>query len=195
MKSIKLRITALPLMAILFMLCAGCARKIIVPEVLQLPEGSKVYTAYNIWYENPTDISCMNYQKGKLLTFGTEVEIIGADDTSISFKDKKTNKKFTIRYTETWMMMPMENFIKRLLTTKDRKALTEDMKQVIVEKISRGVVEEGMTRKEVLLAYGYPVAHRTPSLEEDTWIYWSDKLSSIRVVFKNEKVIAILRFD
>ena len=174
---------------------SGCARTVIVEEVLQLPQGAKIYTNYNIWYEDPGSVSSLNYQKGKLLPFGTEIEIVEADGKSFTFREKDNRLKFYISYNESWMMVPIEDYLKRLLTTKDRQELAAGVRPSVLEKISKGIVEEGMTRKEVLLAYGYPVVHRTPSLKDDTWIYWQEPLMTTRVIFKGDNVIAILKFD
>lgn len=184
-------------MAFLFLpvFFSGCARVVIVQEALQLPEGAKTYTNYNIWYEDPDNISSLNYQKGRLLPFGTEVEIVEANGRSFTFREKSNGQKFRISYDESWMMIPIEDYLKRLLTTKTPEELVAGIKPSVLEKISKGLVDEGMTRKEVLLAYGYPVVHRTPSLKDDTWIYWKEPLVTTRVVYKGDIVIAILKFD
>ena len=184
-------------MALFFLpvLFSGCARTVIVQEALQLPEGAKVYTNYNIWYDDPDDISSLNYQSGKFMPFGTEVEIVEADGRSFTFREKSNGQKFRISYDESWMMIPIEDYLKRFLTTKNREQLSAGIKPAVLDKVSKGLVDEGMTRKEVLLAYGYPVVHRTPSLKDDTWIYWIKPLVTTRVVFKGDIVIAILKFD
>jgi hypothetical protein len=187
-------------------LLPGCARNVIVSEALQLPEGAKIYTRCNIWYQDPDDISAVNYHTGNILPFGTEVEEVEADmgsvtirpfleksRGSVAFKVKKTGQEFYISYDETWMMIPMEEYLRRIFSDKPQKDLAKGIKSSIYEKIIRGIVEEGMTRKEVLLAYGYPVVHRTPSLLEDTWVYWDAKMNTARVIFKKDKVTAILK--
>jgi hypothetical protein len=190
----------------IILLAAGCARKVIVSEALQLPEGSRIYTRCNIWHQDPEDISAVNYHTGTILPFGTEVEEVEAymgsvtlrpflerARGSVSFKVKETGQEFEIDYDETWMMIPMEEYLRRIFSDKDQKALTKGIESSVFEKIIRGIVVEGMTRKEVLLAYGYPVVHRTPSLLEDTWVYWDSKMNTARVVFKKDKVSAILK--
>ena len=55
-----------------------------------------------------------------------------------------------------------------------------------------GEVVPGMSRQEVLFAYGPPPACRTPSLRNETWIYWIAPEQTIRVVFRNDKVRNII---
>jgi hypothetical protein len=42
---------------------------------------------------------------------------------------------------------------------------------------------------------GFPVVYRTPSIKEDTWIYLTGKMDTLRIIFAGDKVIDILRFD
>jgi len=46
-----------------------------------------------------------------------------------------------------------------------------------------------MTKNGVRAALGYPATHRTPSLENQTWIYWKNRFQNYYVRFdKNGKV-------
>ncbi len=189
--------------AALYIFASGCAHTVYPSEALQMPQGSKVYTAYNIWYEDPSDIPAVNYHKGKIIPFGTEIEFAGVtkaplffpNSGKIVFKTVQTGEEFRIEYDQTWMILPLEDYIRRAFTTKTVPEQTVGLSPAEVEKLKRGIVEEGMTRKEVLLAYGYPVPHRTPSILDDTWIYWNEKMDSVRVVFEKDKVTAILKLD
>jgi outer membrane protein assembly factor BamE (lipoprotein component of BamABCDE complex) len=184
----------LPAAALFAAICFSGCKQLPVNEIIQTPVDGKIYTAHNIWYTDPSNISSVNVQQGAILPFGTEVEVISAYKDSIKFKDKKTGKEYYIDYRKDWMMAPIENYIKQLLTCKSPEELTKGIAPATLEKLKRGIVEEGMTRREVLMAYGYPVPHRTPSLKEDTWIYWTDKMMTMRVVFKGDKVMAMLEF-
>ncbi len=166
---------------------AGC-RQIIVSEVLQQPLGKKIYLKQNIWYENPKKISCLNIQKGNILTFGTEVEPLDVTDYQLTFKTPKDGKEFTIDYYHSLIMLPMEGFIKQILTMKTRDELTKGMKPAHIKMMLAGKVKRGMTKEQVLITYGTPAACRTPSTLNSTWIYWLTKDSVYRVVFRSDKV-------
>ncbi len=165
---------------------AGC-RQIIVAEVLQQPLGKKIYLKQNIWYEDPSDITCLNIQKGKILNFGTEVEPVKATDYSLSFKTKD-GKKFTIDYDYSLIMLPMEGYIKQIFTLKNRAELTKGMKPKYIKLILAGKVKRGLTKAQVILACGTPAACRTPSTLNSTWIYWLAEDSVYRIVFRRGKV-------
>ena len=78
---------------------AGCSEPVIFSEVFQQAENEKLYTAYNIWYTDPEDISCLNIQQGSFIPIGTEIEPLetsgSGTDGKISFKDK-TGKIYTL---------------------------------------------------------------------------------------------------
>ena len=166
---------------------AGC-RQIIVAEVLQQPLGKKVYLKYNIWYENPKKISCLNIQKGKIIPFGTEVDPVNVTDSKLTFKTVKDGKIFTIEYYHSLIMLPMEGFIKHVFTLKDRAELTKGMKRSHVKLMLAGKLKRNMTKKQVILTCGTPAACRTPSIVNSTWVYWLGENSVYRVVFRNDKV-------
>ena len=58
--------------------------------------------------------------------------------------------------------------------------------------IKEGKVYAGMTKQGVRVALGYPAVHRTPSLEDNTWIYWRNRFQTIAVEFdQSGKVVHI----
>jgi len=55
--------------------------------------------------------------------------------------------------------------------------------------IQDGKAYVGMSKDGVRTALGYPAAHRTPSLEHDIWIYWTNRFKARRIEFgENGKV-------
>ncbi len=174
----------------LIMFTAGC-RQISVAEVLQQPQNATIYTQHNLWYDTGNTISSINYQSGRLLRLGTEVKIISATDSSIKFKTGE-GKVFTIDFKPEWMMLSMPAYIKQTFTLKSSEKLCSGLNRNQISDIMHGVVKKGMTRREVLLCCGPPPACRTPSVTCDTWVYWTDRYTTVRVVFKNNKVVEII---
>lgn len=177
---------------LLLFAAAGCARVVIPEEVIQMPEFASVYTAYNLWYNKKDVIASENIQQGTILPFGTKIEFIDANTDRIRIRRVSDGKEFQINYNINRNLVPIEVFIKRLFVFRDEKDLVLGVRPVIYEKIRRGIVEKGMTRTEVLLAYGPPPAMRTPSETVDTWLYWSNEGVTKRVVFFGDKVIDII---
>ena len=61
--------------------------------------------------------------------------------------------------------------------------LTTNLNSEEIEAIKEGVLVEGMSKRAVLMSYGYPAEHRTPSLRSKEWIYWMNKRRSKRICF------------
>jgi hypothetical protein len=57
--------------------------------------------------------------------------------------------------------------------------------------ILQGQVVEGMSKAAVIRAMGYPPKHRTPNLSSDKWIFWSSRLATFQLRFRDDKVIAV----
>lgn len=165
-----------------------------VNKVLELKPDQKVYTAHNIWYDNKDEIFQINYHKGKILPFGTEVKILETTGDDIVFQDVKTGETYRVFFTGKFMIAKTEYHIKILFTTKNAEELASGIKPEVLEKIKAGTVEKGMGKQEVILAYGYPSMHRTPSVNEDTWIYFDDAAKKKRVIFSRKGfVLEIMR--
>jgi len=158
-------------------------------KVLKLKPGEKIYTAHNIWVEKNDDITHMNYHTGKILTFGTEVQIVEALRGEIKFKDVNTEEQYTLKvYRKTFTLRP-EELVSRIFTAKPPEKLTEGIRPEVLDKIKKGIVEKGMTRNEVILAYGYPPAHRTPVLDSPSWIYYQNTDDVERVIFNKKGIV------
>ena len=179
------------LFAASFLLC-GCAHKLIVSEVLQSPEQAPIYTRYNLWYTNPKRIDTLNMLKGDILPFGTEVVIDSASDREIRFTTVRDKREFRILFSTDYRMMSAEDYLRELFSTESESDLTVGIRPLTIEKLKAGVVEKGMTRQEVELAFGPPCAFRTPSRTLDTWCYWTEYLVGKRIIFTRDVVSDIL---
>lgn len=189
-----LRLLAAVACALLLSSCQS-NRDVIPEEALQAPAHARFYTLNNLWYETPDAVHVPTVLKGRIIPFGTEVLFISANQDSLKFKDVETGAEYSISFDKGLMMMSMEDFLRKAFTTKSSDDVARDLRPSTYEKLRRGVVEEGMSRDMVLLAYGLPAPARTSSLKDDTWIYWDDTLKSRRVVFKNDRVVTILDFE
>ena len=173
-------------------LLCGCAHELIVSEVLQSPEQAPIYTCYNLWYTDPMKMDTLNTLKGDILPFGTEVVITSATDREIRFTTVKDKRDFRIKFSTDYRMMSPEDYMRELFSTRNESDLTVGIRALTIEKLKAGIVEKGMTRQEVELAYGPPCAFRTPSPALDTWCFWTDFLVGKRIIFTRNVVSDIL---
>jgi hypothetical protein len=148
----------------------------------------KIYLAHNIWYENPMDISSINYQTGKIIPFGTEVKLVEARDGFITFKTMDNNKKYKIINDMDWSSTPDKEIFHTIFTTTDPLLKFKNTPKQIFNDMKKGIVAVGMTREEIVGAMGYGPHFLNPKSQQ-TWTYLINKnLKTIHIVFKNNKV-------
>jgi len=170
---------------------SGCAQRVLVSEVLQQPLGSEIRIKCNLWYENPAEMTARNIQKGRILTAGSVVDAVRADDKTLVIRDKG-GTIYTIHFDPGLQLCPMREYIRKILTLDSEEKIFEGISPETRSRIRRGEVVPGMTRREVLIAYGEPPPIRTPSLKNLTWIYYVGQQETVRVLFRGEKVIQIM---
>lgn len=196
MRLVKI-VPALVCAAVAALLC-GCSEPAVFAEALQLKQGDKVYTNYNIWYTDPDDISCLNIQEGSFIPVGTEIEPMYTRSSifgdRIYFKDT-AGREYSISFDVGHRMVPMRDYIAYTFTTKNRAELLKDVPEVIRTRVLRGEVVPGMNQAQVLLAYGPPPAIRTPDLRNESWIYWIGRGKTVRLVFRGDKVRNIININ
>lgn len=59
--------------------------------------------------------------------------------------------------------------------------------------IKEGKAHMGMTKNGVRIALGYPAAHKTPSLNANTWIYWRNRFRTMAVEFGDDGKVKAIR--
>ncbi|HJO92023.1 MAG TPA: hypothetical protein QF753_01375 [Victivallales bacterium] len=149
---------------------------------------NKLYLAHNIWYENPMDISSINYQTGKIIPLGTEIKFIEARRGFITFKTVENNKEYKIVNDVDWSSTPDKVMFHRIFTSKDPLLKFKDTPKQILDDMKKGIIAVGMTREEIYGALGHGPHFLNPKSQQ-TWTYLVNKgLKTIHVVFKNNKV-------
>ncbi len=165
------------------------------------PAPSQLFTAYNIWIVSSHNMKCINYKHGNnFLPAGTPVQKvkIGEEERPrqeyISFETLGDKKIFQIYYTPSWHPgKTIDDFKKIMFTTKTFQEMTTDLSKREIDAIKAGQIVDGMTAKAVLIAYGCPPEHRTPSLDRKIWVYWSNKFTSFNVCFDDDQKTVICR--
>jgi len=160
--------------------------------------GKTYYTRTNIWYENPNDILSTNYHRGTILPVGTKVSIHNIKNRRIQFTPDGSGRLFTLINSSKTSTITTEELFNRYFSTEAVEIGTGDYYQVTEadrENIKSGVITPGMSKKAVLMAYGYPPTHRTPLLTSDIWYYWYARLHRVVVYFKDDKVFKIEKIE
>jgi len=77
----------------------------------------------------------------------------------------------------------LADYANAIVSTKSASQSTEGLNQKILSNIRQGLVADGMTKNEVVMAFGYPPEHATTSLDYNIWKYWSNKRERFSVCF------------
>lgn len=156
-------------------------------DLVAADEEPTLYTAYNIWYEQPTKIWSTNYQKGRLLPAGTAIKNVKQSRKYIRFTDADTDVTYTI------FLIPdhhpgksMGDIYQRYVTDKSLDQLTEGFSQSEHDAIKSGTVVNGMSKEAVIVCYGYPPEIATPSTKLDGWKYWRHRFKSFTIEFDDD---------
>ena len=151
--------------------------------------ADKLYTAYNIWFEQPTKVYSTNYQKGNILPAGSEVKDVKRSKDKLEFTDVALDLRFTFEFVDRHHPgLTGEQWMARFLTTQDFAALSQGLTSEEIKAIRAGEVKAGMSKKAVLLAAGYPPEVGTASIKLDTWKYWRHRFGNYLVRFSDGKV-------
>lgn len=155
--------------------------------------AQKQYTAYNMWFEKPERLYAINYKAGNIIPAGTEVKDVQVGSgrkgilrgrPMISFTTVKDGMTYAVEFQGKFHPgLTPEDYAKKMFTDKDFAALTKGMSAAEVEAIKQGKLVVGMSRDAVLVSYGYPPEHVTPSLKNETWTYWMNRFRKKEVYF------------
>lgn len=157
-------------------------------------ESGDVYTQVNLWVEQPKPIPSTNYHKGELIPVGSKVSVGAAGGDTISFTYKGQGQSIT------WMrkhtLVSLEQVKARTFgpaNPLESKVFT-DLPKEQQDAVKAGRVIVGMPKAAVLMAYGYPPEHKTPSREGNLWLYWRDRFKTQSVSFTDDKVSSTVGF-
>ena len=92
-----------------------------------------------------------------------------------------TKKTIYFEFDENRMGMTNEQYID--IITSPQRVNLDSFSAIDRKGIKDGKAYTGMTKEGVRIALGYPAKHKTPSLESNSWFYWTNRWKSIEVGF------------
>ena len=153
----------------------------------------EVYMQINLWAENGRPIPTTNYHKGERIPIGSKVKILASNASQITFS---YNGQTLILQKLKHTLVGMDTVKSRTFGTTDplaSKAFSE-LPEAQQNAVKTGQVIAGMPKAAVLMAYGYPPEHKTPSTGSDLWLYWLDKFRTQSVMFVNDSASVLTGF-
>lgn len=155
-------------------------------------ETTKLYTAYNLWFEKPMKMLAINYRRGTMLPAGTEVLSVdigglGSRKPFVTLTTVSGGGTYGIYLRPKFHPgLSIEQFMERLVTNQPLEELMQGMTELEIDAIRNGKLVVGMSKQAVLIARGYPPSHRTPSIDANAWLYWENRFRKKLVHFDKD---------
>lgn len=153
--------------------------------------GQVYYLKHTIYYFR-NRFTTTNYHVQRAIPINVPVRVLAINDTKIKLQVIPLNRRITIINDVKYSHQPLGAIFDQLLSRDpvSLKGLTSEEKEAVIQ----GKIKRGMSKRAVVMAYGYPPLFMTESLDDNTWTYWISRLSSIEVIFDNNgKVERIVR--
>ena len=151
------------------------------------------YTAYTLWYENPKKMSSINHHMGTMIPAGSEVIDVSIHGKHIGFQLAGGGGAFSIQFIRKYHPgVSIEEFKKRLFVSESLEERIKGFSEEEKTMIRKGMVEKGMSKEALLVSWGNPPEHQTPSTTANTWFYWRNRFMKQAVDFdQNGKVMNV----
>jgi len=145
--------------------------------------GEQYYLRHCLTYEIGKPWRTTNYWVGILVPINSKVTLTSLGSKKMQIRIEKTNQVLDIENIEKHSRKDMATIAQNLLS---RQAVPiEKFDEKTAKNIRNGILAPGMTKEQVVMTRGYPPGHKTPSLEIDTWIYWSNVVVNHKYIFQD----------
>jgi hypothetical protein len=156
-------------------------------ELAEAKKGDVLYTRFSLFYENGRHLTT-NYRRGTFLPVNTPVTFLKSSRNEIDMT-LADGQELTLENVRDYSGEDLAGVFRRTLSSSQTDlSQLSDLEQKAIE---TGQANVGMSKAAILIALGYPPKHQTPSLEGDSWRYWSSRYGTFIVRFEDEKVVEI----
>jgi hypothetical protein len=175
------RIAILTLFLSTFLFQAGCATSPEDQATAKKLVGTDLYTQVNMHSFKGKSVFWLNYQIDRLIPVNTRVSIDEISGAGVTFTIKETGQTLHLKNKQKHSGLSGAAWASKHFGPEPVN-LSEFPKSV-QEAIALAKAEPGMSKEAVIIALGYPPAHRMPSTDSASWLYWRNKWNRIAVDF------------
>jgi hypothetical protein len=143
--------------------------------------GQQYYTRHCFMYEKGA-AETTNYWRGSLVPINTQVTLVALDGKKLVVR-LPSGEAVSIDNVEKFSRRSTSTIAHNLLAT--QPVPISSFNDATGSAIKSGILKMGMTKEQVIMARGYPPGHKTPTLDFDTWTYWSSRFVTQSLVFSN----------
>lgn len=141
--------------------------------------GHTYYLRHCFKYEHGVSLAT-NYWRGTLVPINTKVKLVAKDGKMMVLRIGDLDEDVKIENTK-FTRVGMDTIARRMLSP--TPISFDHFDRDTIAAIKNGILQLGMTREQVVMARGYPPAHKTPSLDLNIWKYWSSRFFTQTIVF------------
>lgn len=177
---------ALTLFVVAFL--TACATKAPREEARQKPALlENVYLANNIHMQDEGRYATASYanwtdcDRHEILPVNTPVTIRNWGNGFVILSQGEDKRTVYFEYDRRRMEMSVEQYLEEI--TELQKIDIGSLSAVDKKGIERGEARQGMSKRGVRIALGYPARHETPSLDDHVWTYWTNRWGRYNVIF------------
>lgn len=135
----------------------------------------------------------LNYQLPSMIPMCATVKIEDISKKEIEFVyEGMTYRYLWDKHTKSAGQSLEQNF-KQYFGSSCDKAKVASLSQTDQNGIKSGQPKVGMTKEGILFTMGRPPIHATPSLDGNTWMYWSNKWARKAIDFNEKGVVTQIR--
>lgn len=160
-------------------------RRNVQPAAIGAQVGQSYYTRFNLWYERRKH-STTNYSRGTLLPVNSKVTLESIEGKKMRLQ-LASGESITVVLAEKFSLRPLTDIASELLSS--QLIPLARLGTELEEHILAGTLRLGMTKQQVLMTRGYPPRHKTPSIDGDTWIYWSSRFVHRTLLFQDDILV------
>lgn len=144
--------------------------------------GHEYYLRHCIRFERGV-YKTTNYGRGTLLPINAKVKLVAKDETMLVLHVIDTGETVKVENQMEHSRANIETIARRLLAPKPISL--DEFDKATAAAIRSGILQLGMTREQVVMARGYPLADKTPDLDLNTWVYQSNLFVHQTIVFSD----------
>jgi hypothetical protein len=177
--------------ALAFPSCAS--RSLVDANGANLIGAAPVYTLVNLHPDEKRSVLyAVNYQQAGLIPLCSEVVLLHLGREQLRFRVLKTGREYEYVYHEA-AAEPFPSHLLRFFGADCDATEVERLSERDQAGIAAGVALQGMSKRGVILAIGYPPRHMTPDLDRNLWLYWKSRLDRFSVAFDAKRnVVEVL---
>ncbi len=138
-------------------------------------------------------ISDINYESGsRVIPAGTRVQITGYGRNRVHTLMNGETQDLGNDYSRE---IELGAFAHRYVVSHNPQRRLRAAPPEVQQAVRASRVRVGMTREQVAMSLGYPIANETPGLQNRVWKYWRSRGEEFHVIFNRRGTVEMVRSD